>query len=173
MVFLVVVGFLVVAVISAGVGTLLTRPAPAPQDPSAVSAVEVPRPGGDEVVVDGGAQNNPFGHSQHSEDMTEHLALTYVLGMARQKVVTDVVRTRYEMTPERIAWVGEVVEAQPEFESRGALLAILDRWEDQDFSRVVDDHNIVWDLLDGEIGKGQRAATETEEAAFIAYYFGD
>jgi hypothetical protein len=37
--------------------------------------------------------------------------------------------------------------------SKDDLLAILNRWNSGDFSSAVDDHNKVWALLDGTIGK--------------------
>jgi Family of unknown function (DUF6241) len=37
--------------------------------------------------------------------------------------------------------------------SKDELLAILNRWNSGDFTSAVDDHNKVWKLLDGTIGK--------------------
>ena len=43
------------------------------------------------------------------------------------------------------------------FTYKNDLLAILNKWKNNDFSTVVDDHNIVWKLLDGTVGRAEKA----------------
>lgn len=48
---------------------------------------------------------------------------------------------------------------------KAQLLAILTRWEQGDFSHAIDDHNYVWSLLEGDVGKAHSIDEVQVEAA--------
>ncbi|WP_268872885.1 DUF6241 domain-containing protein [Neobacillus fumarioli] len=48
---------------------------------------------------------------------------------------------------------------------------ILERWAAGDFSQIDKDHNTIWDLQGGTIGKATGMATPKEEMAFIEKNF--
>ncbi|MDX1771457.1 MAG: DUF6241 domain-containing protein, partial [Planococcaceae bacterium] len=44
-------------------------------------------------------------------------------------------------------------------------------WEEDDFSRVDEDHNIIWSLQNGTVGRATGILTYEEELRFISKYF--
>lgn len=43
---------------------------------------------------------------------------------------------------------------------KNEVIAILNRWKSGDFSMIISDHNYVWNLLDGSVGKAIKANEE-------------
>lgn len=43
---------------------------------------------------------------------------------------------------------------------KGQVITILSRWKSGDFSQIISDHNYVWNLLDGSVGKAIKANEE-------------
>lgn len=43
---------------------------------------------------------------------------------------------------------------------KGQVITILNRWKSGDFSQIISDHNYVWNLLDGSVGKAIKANEE-------------
>lgn len=46
-----------------------------------------------------------------------------------------------------------LIVSKSNFKEKYSLLIILNRWKKGDFSRIVEDHNYVWGLLGGTIGR--------------------
>ncbi|WP_326977095.1 DUF6241 domain-containing protein [Bhargavaea cecembensis] len=51
------------------------------------------------------------------------------------------------------------------------LLGIIAKWERGDFSEADKDHNYIWDLQDGTLGKARGLLGKEEELKFIGEWF--
>lgn len=72
--------------------------------------------------------------------------------MANTKIVADQIWGETEITPERVDRLLEEVE-QSAYPDKIRLLDMLNRWKDGDFSQAVEEHNYLWEKLDGTVGK--------------------
>jgi len=90
--------------------------------------------------------------------------------MTHQKIVANDKWGAIEMTKERIDELYELVD-KSDFEYRGELKTILDRWKTDDFSRVDEDHNTVWRIQGGSLGRAQGIMTKEQEEVFIENNF--
>lgn len=104
---------------------------------------------------------NPFGDSKKPNEETVQ---EYIHGMSHQKVKANEKWTLYKITDERINYLIEVVKAYP-FSHKQLYLDILNRWKKGDFTHVVQDHNAIWRLEGGNIGKALRRLTPEQEKA--------
>lgn len=111
---------------------------------------------------------NPFTHTQRPNEVTADMTRRYILGVAKQKVHADLKTWFFEMTPERVHWLLDAVEEHEDYVDQDLYVDILTRWDADDFSQAVHDHNAVWTLLDGDVGRADRVATPEEEAAYLA-----
>jgi hypothetical protein len=57
-----------------------------------------------------------------------------------------------EMEPEYIASLKSLIE-KVDYKDRDYMLEVLTRWENNDFSQAVDEHNYFWRKLGGTVGK--------------------
>ena len=88
--------------------------------------------------------------------------------MSHQKVKADKKWGHLQITPERIKRLIEVVEKnEREYEHASLYIKILNRWRDNDFSSSVSDHNKIWALQGGSIGKAKRLLSSIEEKEYI------
>lgn len=107
---------------------------------------------------------NPFG--KHNLTLSEDEILNYMHGMSHQKVVAEEKWIHYEMTNERIQYLISVIENRS-YENEDLYLMILKRWADGDFSRADKDHNEIWNLQGGTIGKAIGVLTPEEEKQYL------
>ncbi|PED64024.1 DUF6241 domain-containing protein [Priestia megaterium] len=114
-----------------------------------------------------------------SENSDQDQVMHVMHEMTHQKVVTDNQwgDTSKEdkwgaipMTKENIAIVKKYVDAS-NFMDKEKLQEILMRWEKNDFTFIVDEHNFFWMKEHGQVGKAIRKATPAEEKAFIQRNF--
>lgn len=120
----------------------------------------------EEIAEEEQVELNPFGGEEAPEDMTIELTLEYIHHMSHQKVVADVKWGFFEITDERIHWLLDAVE-QSNFPQKEQYEDLLNRWAKGDFSQIVEDHNFVWRLQDGTIGKATGILSKEEEEAYI------
>ncbi len=124
---------------------------------------------GSKVVVkqkDGTAKElvNPFGDSKKPNEETVQ---KYIHGMSHEKVKANEKWTLYKITDKRIDYLLQVVKAYP-YVHKQLYLDILSRWKKGDFSHAVEDHNAIWRLEGGNIGKAVKLLTPSEEKADLA-----
>ncbi|MCM2532168.1 DUF6241 domain-containing protein [Neobacillus pocheonensis] len=101
-------------------------------------------------------------------DMSEDAVLDAIHKMSHQKVESDQKWGAIPLTPERVNRLIAVVENnQSNYVHADLYLIILERWAKNDFSHVVQDHNDIWGLQGGTIGKAYGISTPAEEEAFI------
>lgn len=117
----------------------------------------------EEVVMN----NNPFGSEQAT--LSEEDILNYMHGMSHQKVIADEKWLHYEMTDERILFLINVVE-NGQYEHKELITDILTRWKNGDFSKADDDHNEIWSLQGGTIGKATGVMSAEQEQQYLEEY---
>ncbi|MGG7058357.1 DUF6241 domain-containing protein [Clostridium nigeriense] len=57
-----------------------------------------------------------------------------------------------EMDPEYITSLKTLIE-KVDYQDRDYMLEVLTRWQNNDFSQAVDEHNYFWRKLGGTVGK--------------------
>lgn len=58
-----------------------------------------------------------------------------------------------DMDKKNIADVQKMLENSEDFDEKDELLQIINAWSQGDFTNIVDDHNFVWNMLDGNVGE--------------------
>lgn len=102
------------------------------------------------------------------EEMSEGQIINMMHKMTHQKVIADEKWGAIPMTKENIDNLVKVLE-NGDYDSR--LLRMAKKWQEGDFNSIVSDHNTLWTMQDGTIGRATRKATEEEEKEFIAEHF--
>ncbi|MGP4073287.1 DUF6241 domain-containing protein [Piscibacillus sp. B03] len=114
------------------------------------------------------ASLNPFGDPYSSDDMSDSRVQEYIHKMSHQKVQASEKWGFYRITDERIAWLQESLDASEEsLKHYNLYKSILDRWAAGDFSRADEDHNAIWKLQGGTIGRATGILSAEEERAYI------
>ncbi len=73
---------------------------------------------------------------------------------------------------ERIERLIEVVELNKDkYEHDELYLQILNRWKNNDFSQADKDHNAIWTLQGGNVGRATGVLTFEEEKEFIKKHY--
>lgn len=105
-------------------------------------------------------------------DMTEADVQNSIHRMSHAKVLAAEKWSHLEPTQERIDRLLDVVKRNQNILDHSALyIRILERWQANDFSNTVTDHNSIWDLQGGTIGEATRLLTEDEQAAYKEKHF--
>lgn len=109
---------------------------------------------------------NPFGEDKEQSDLTDYDYQEYIHGMSHQKVKADEKWGFYEITEKRIDWLLEGLD-KVEVENKLTYKTILIKWADGDFSTVDEDHNRIWELQGGNVGKATGILSPEEEQKYI------
>ncbi|WP_053071828.1 DUF6241 domain-containing protein [Ornithinibacillus contaminans] len=109
---------------------------------------------------------NPFGHPGDATDLTDTIYQEYIHGMSHQKVEAEEKWGFYGIHPERINWLLESLEVV-ELEHEDVYREILEKWQQGDFSTADDDHNAIWTLQGGTVGKATGVLSAEEEQSYI------
>lgn len=100
-------------------------------------------------------------------NMTEDEMMETIHKMSHQKVIASQKWGAIPLTPERVKRLLEVVQHnETKYKHASTYKDILERWAAGDFSQIDKDHNTIWDLQGGTIGKATGIATPKEEMAF-------
>lgn len=92
-----------------------------------------------------------------AEELEDKVSIyTMMHEMANTKIVAEdgMIWGLQPMTKDRIIAVRTALKKNDPSHKR--LFEILDRWENKDFTQGVEDHNYLWKLLDGNVGKAVR-----------------
>jgi len=94
-------------------------------------------------------------------------------GMTHQKVNAHPKWNSILMTEERIKELDEAIELAGEahLEHYDIYREIVNKWLDNDFSTIDEDHNRIWKLQGGTIGKANGVLSKQEELKFIQNNF--
>lgn len=110
--------------------------------------------------------DNPFGDQIDKGSMNDRKFNDYIHEMSHQKVKADAKRGFYEITDERIDWLLKALD-KSDPQHKDTYKGILDKWKEGDFSTADQDHNAVWELLDGEVGKATGVMSDEEEKEYV------
>ena len=92
--------------------------------------------------------------------------------MTHQKVRSEEKWGFVQMTEVNLLAVKEVLQENPAFNQNIDMLAIVTDWLNNDFSNIVAEHNSIWKMKDGSVGKAYGILSPSEEAALIKEQFG-
>jgi hypothetical protein len=70
-----------------------------------------------------------------------------------------------EVNKENVEKVIKLLDEGPDNSDTRRMRAIIERWQQGDFSQIVDDHNFAWDLLGGTVGRASGANQEAVDNA--------
>ncbi|PKG24754.1 DUF6241 domain-containing protein [Niallia nealsonii] len=108
--------------------------------------------------------------------------VTYDTKLNDQSTEDEVVQVMHQMTHQKVKakekWgavpiledtINQVysIIAKSDFENKAELLDIVDKWKNNNFEAVDEDHNYFWKLQGGTIGKAYGILSEEEEEEFI------
>lgn len=109
---------------------------------------------------------NPFGESIEQEELTDKHYQEYIHGMSHQKVRANEKWGFYKITKDRIEWLIEGLD-KVDLTHEETYETILSKWQKGDFSTADDDHNAIWTLQGGTIGKATGILTPEEEQEYL------
>ena len=105
-------------------------------------------------------------------DMTEDEVMDSIHKMSHQKVKADKKWGAIPLTPARVNQLLKVVHKnENHYANSSVYKEILERWAKGDFSTVDDDHNRIWNLQGGTVGKAEGILSAEDEKAFIQDHF--
>lgn len=108
------------------------------------------------------------------EPFIDNLMQEVIQQMSHQKIIADEKESSIMITPERIEILLQMVESNKDrYEHSDKYLEILNRWKQDDFSSVDQDHNDMWHLQgtkQGGLATG--IATKEQEKDYIFQVFG-
>ncbi|MBM6618749.1 DUF6241 domain-containing protein [Bacillus suaedaesalsae] len=108
--------------------------------------------------------------SEWALDMGEIAMQNSIHAMSHQKVKAEDKWSHMPLTPERVNRLIEIVESS-DYEFSKMYLEILYRWKEDDFTKAVEDHNLIWHLQKGSVGKAYALMTPKEEKEYIEQYY--
>lgn len=92
--------------------------------------------------------------------------------MSHQKVKAEEKWSFLPLTAERVARLMDVIETnKSDYPNSDVYMEILIRWSKNDFSKIDKDHNKVWNLQGGNIGRATGILSHDEELKFIEKYY--
>lgn len=92
--------------------------------------------------------------------------------MTHQKVEADQKWTSIEMTKERIETLSQIIDQnESTLDYYGTYRSILDKWMEGNFDSVDRDHNSIWSLQNGTIGKATGIMSAEQEKEFVEKVF--
>lgn len=109
---------------------------------------------------------NPFGEQTKSGELTSSEYNEYIHGMSHQKIKAEKKWGFYEIHPERIKWLLDGLE-KVEIENEDTYREILQKWNDGDFTSIDQDHNAIWRIQGGTVGKATGILSVNEEQEYI------
>lgn len=105
-------------------------------------------------------------------DMSELAVQNAIHHMSHQKVEADKKWGVLPLTEERVDRLLEVVQHNREDYKHGSVYEeILLKWQNKNFTSVDDDHNAIWELQDGSVGRATGIMSAEEEQEFIEEKF--
>ncbi|WP_430788017.1 DUF6241 domain-containing protein [Virgibacillus flavescens] len=109
---------------------------------------------------------NPFGEETDMSQLDDYMYQEYIHGMSHQKVEANKKWGFYEIHPSRITWLLKGLD-KTELEHEETYRNILEKWNNENFSSVDDDHNVIWDLQNGSVGRATGILSAEEEQAYV------
>lgn len=109
---------------------------------------------------------NPFGEGKKIKELSDIMYQEYIHGMSHQKVEASKKWGFYEIHPGRITWLLEGLD-KVELNKENIYRDILGKWKNDNFSSVDDDHNTIWSLQNGTVGRATGILSAEEEQVYV------
>lgn len=111
---------------------------------------------------------NPFGESIQGKQLRDSDVQEYIHGMTHQKVIAEKKWGFYEIHPTRIEWLLKAVnESSDRLISSDVYKEILTKWQEGNFAEVDQDHNTIWNIQGGTVGKATGIMSKDDEAEYV------
>lgn len=160
-----------VAVLSGGVYYYLTSMEPAPAAKPTLAVKEETAPKGNKVI-EVSEKNKRNVEEEFPMDIDEYSVQEAIHNMSHQKVVAEDKWGFLPLTEERVNRLITIIESNnTKYESAALYLDILKRWGQNDYSKVDQDHNSIWNLQGGNVGKATGILSAEEEKTFIEKHY--
>lgn len=104
------------------------------------------------------------------EDASEAAVMAMMHKMTHQKVIASEKWGIIQMNQESISKAKQLLLAS-DFNSKEELLEIISRWEKGQFDQVDNDHNFIWELQGGSIGRATGILSDEQDQQFIENNF--
>lgn len=106
------------------------------------------------------------------ESMDEYVMQETIHYMTHGLVQANKKWGKIELTADRVERLRYVAELNSNTYNNGArYVTILEHWSEGDFSNAVEDHNFIWGLWNGTVGKATRLLTPAEIDKYNAEHF--
>ena len=109
---------------------------------------------------------NPFGQQTSIEELTDTDYQEYIHGMSHQKVKAEQKWGFYQINSERIDWLLDGLN-NTNLSHANVYQQILEKWANGDYQSADDDHNTIWELQGGTIGRATGVLSSEEEKQYI------
>lgn len=103
---------------------------------------------------------------------TEEDVLEILHNMTHQKVRSEEKWGFVHINEVNLLAVKEVLQKNTAFNQNIDMLAIVTDWLHNDFSNIVAEHNSIWKMRNGSVGKAYGILSPAEEAALVKEQFG-
>jgi hypothetical protein len=111
---------------------------------------------------------------EENGSFTDDYVLEQIHGMSHQKVQATDKWYNVQLTEASVQALSDQVDAhKDELAYYDTYREILDKWLAGNFKTADDDHNTVWELQGGNIGKATGTLSKAEEAEFVKEQFGE
>lgn len=109
---------------------------------------------------------------QYPSDIDESVIQNAIHQMSHSMVYADKKWGHLEPSKERIERLLEVIEQnQSSYENTNLYISILERWQNGDYSHAVSEHNQMWNLQGGTVGKATRLLSKDEMNSYRKKHF--
>ncbi|OZU87140.1 hypothetical protein CIL03_18315 [Virgibacillus indicus] len=109
---------------------------------------------------------NPFGEEKTISELTDAAYQEYIHGMSHQKVKAEKKWGFYEIHPQRVQWLLNGLD-QVDLKHENTYQDILAKWKNGNFSTADDDHNVIWNIQGGTVGKATGILSPEEEQEYV------
>jgi hypothetical protein len=92
--------------------------------------------------------------------------------MTHQKVRSEDKWGFVQITEVNLLALKEVLQENPAFNQNIDMLTIVTGWLNNHFGNVVAEHNLIWNMKNGSVGKAYGILSPSEEAALVKEQFG-
>jgi len=125
---------------------------------------------GNKMVVSKESKSKNEIEENYPVNMTETEVAESIHQMSHQKVRSEDKWGAIPLTQDRVERFIYIVE-QNNYEDEETYLRILNKWQNNDFSTVDEDHNDVWHILGGSVGEATGILSPEAEKEYIETYF--
>jgi hypothetical protein len=92
--------------------------------------------------------------------------------MSHQKIEADAKWGLLPLTTERVERLMDVIETNKnDYKNARLYMGILTRWSENDFSQIDLEHNQIWEIQGGTIGRATGILSYEEEVKYIEQYY--